>query len=111
MIGLYVRTSSVGQNEDRQVENLTSLVGDQPYRLYTDKGVTGTIEFRERPQGQRLLRDVEEGWSLKFGFTKSLVVVVIRGTSSTPSTDSLTKESKSEFRKRGWSSWTRIEVV
>jgi DNA invertase Pin-like site-specific DNA recombinase len=61
MIGLYVRTSSVGQNEDRQISNLTSLVGDQPHRLYSDKGISGTIEFSERPQGQKLLKDVEDG--------------------------------------------------
>ena len=26
-----------------------------------DKGVSGTIEFSERPQGQKLLKDVEDG--------------------------------------------------
>jgi len=61
MIGLYVRTSSVSQNEDRQISNLTSLVGDQAHRVYSDKGISGTIEFSERPQGQKLLKDVEDG--------------------------------------------------
>jgi DNA invertase Pin-like site-specific DNA recombinase len=61
MIGLYVRTSTVSQNEDRQLEALKGLVGSLPHRIYRDKGVSGTISFSERPQGSKLIKDVSEG--------------------------------------------------
>ena len=51
----YIRTSSIGQNEARQVarQNPDEVV-------YLDK-VSGAIPFSERPQASQLLKDIADG--------------------------------------------------
>lgn len=51
----YIRTSSIGQNEARQVarQNPDEVV-------YLDK-VSGAIPFSERPQASQLLKDIQDG--------------------------------------------------
>ena len=55
-VGYYLRTSHISQN--------TSIQSDQRedgWILYVDKGVSGLINFEDRPSGSKLLRDIERG--------------------------------------------------
>jgi len=55
-IGYYMRTSTYLQKTERQDEKV-----EDGWRLYKDKGVSGRVPFEERPQGKKLLSDVEKG--------------------------------------------------
>lgn len=58
MIVSYVRTSTIGQNTDRQHEGLAGIRKFD--RVYEDK-VSGSIEFKSRPSGKRLIDDINQG--------------------------------------------------
>ena len=58
MIVSYVRTSTIGQNTDRQHEGLAAIKKFD--RVYEDK-VSGSIEFKSRPSGKRLIDDIGQG--------------------------------------------------
>ena len=55
-IGYYMRTSHYLQNIGTQVD-----VIEDDWVVYTDKGISGTIPFTERPSGKKLLMDIERG--------------------------------------------------
>lgn len=48
----YIRVSSIGQNESRQL--------DETCKMYIDK-ISGKIPFDERPEGSKLLKDIKRG--------------------------------------------------
>ena len=51
-----MRTSTYLQKTERQDEKI-----EDGWRLYKDKGVSGRVPFEDRPQGKKLLSDVEKG--------------------------------------------------
>lgn len=51
----YIRTSMVAQNTDRQETNASQFK-----KLYIDK-CSGSIKLADRPQGKKLISDVESG--------------------------------------------------
>ena len=51
----YIRTSMVAQNTDRQETNASQFK-----KLYIDK-CSGSIKLADRPQGKKLISDVENG--------------------------------------------------
>jgi len=61
MNAIYIRTSSAEQVETRQLDHLIARMGDAPYRVYEDLGVSGTIPFEDRPAAARLLSAIESG--------------------------------------------------
>lgn len=58
LIVSYTRVSHISQNTDRQTIPFTANTTIQKH--YTDK-VSGSIPFRERPEGAKLIRDCEAG--------------------------------------------------
>ena len=54
-IAYYIRVSTVEQNTARQEEKL-----ERGWKLFSDK-ISGTVPFEQRPQGKKLLEDVEAG--------------------------------------------------
>ena len=54
-IAYYIRVSTVEQNIARQEEK-----AEAGWKVYTDK-VSGVIPFERRPQGKKLLEDIEAG--------------------------------------------------
>ena len=55
-IGYYMRTSHYLQNIGTQ-----SDVIEDGWKVFEDNGISGTIPFKERPAGKRLLQDIEKG--------------------------------------------------
>src|SRR5260370_4367235 len=67
-LAAYMRVSGDEQRRQGTIENQHSLLdrymsahGIAPYGWYQDDGVTGTIRFASRPDGARLLADVQAG--------------------------------------------------
>ena len=61
MNAIYIRTSSADQTETRQLDHLIAKMGDTPYRVFEDLGVSGVQDFCERPAGSRLMSAIESG--------------------------------------------------
>src|SRR5260370_32508591 len=67
-LAAYMRVSGDEQRRQGTIENQHSVLdrymsahGIAPYGWYRDDGVTGTIRFASRPDGARLLADVQSG--------------------------------------------------
>jgi site-specific DNA recombinase len=66
-IAVYLRVSSEEQKQQGTIENQRSAaerwlaVKDEHASWYADDGVSGTIPFAKRPEGARLLTDVQAG--------------------------------------------------
>src|SRR5688572_16887003 len=56
-IGYYLRTSHFLQGIERQQEK-----AEPGWKVYEDKGVSGRVAFEDRPQGKKLLKDVNAGF-------------------------------------------------
>jgi DNA invertase Pin-like site-specific DNA recombinase len=54
-IGYYLRTSHYLQNISTQVDKI-----EDGWKIYKDEGVSGRIEFSNRPSGRRLLQDLRD---------------------------------------------------
>jgi DNA invertase Pin-like site-specific DNA recombinase len=59
MVAVYSRCSTLVQKTDRQLIGLTDT--SEEIRCYEDRGVSGAVNFRDRPAGSRLWKDVEAG--------------------------------------------------
>ena len=55
-IGYYMRTSHYLQNINTQPDKI-----ENDWKVYKDEGVSGRIDFMERPAGKKLLTDIKEG--------------------------------------------------
>jgi len=54
--GYYMRTSHFLQNIGTQVDKI-----EKGWVVYRDEGVSGRVNFKDRPSGQRLLEDIRQG--------------------------------------------------
>ena len=61
MNGIYIRTSSAEQVETRQLDHLIARMGDEPYRVFSDLGVSGAVAFEDRNGASRLMKAIESG--------------------------------------------------
>lgn len=55
-IGYYLRTSHYLMNIGTQVDKI-----EDGWKVYKDEGVSGRINFQDRPSGKRLLQDISSG--------------------------------------------------
>ena len=55
-IGYYMRTSHYLQNINTQVDKI-----EEGWKIYKDEGVSGRIDFLERPAGKKLIQDIKDG--------------------------------------------------
>lgn len=55
-VGYYLRTSHYLQNIITQQDRIES-----DWVVYEDKGISGRINFQDRPSGKKLLQDIERG--------------------------------------------------
>lgn len=56
VVAYYMRTSHYLQNLGTQEDKI-----EDGWKVYQDKGVSGRIQFSDRPAGKKLLRDIEKG--------------------------------------------------
>jgi len=54
-VAYYLRTSHYLQNISTQVDKI-----EDGWKIYKDEGISGRIEFSNRPSGRRLLQDLKE---------------------------------------------------
>jgi DNA invertase Pin-like site-specific DNA recombinase len=55
-IGYYMRTSHYLQNIGTQVDKV-----EDGWKLYKDEGISGRVDFTDRPAGKKLLEDISKG--------------------------------------------------
>ena len=55
-IGYYMRTSHYLQNIGTQTDKI-----EDGWKVYKDEGVSGRVNFQDRPSGKKLLEDIQKG--------------------------------------------------
>jgi DNA invertase Pin-like site-specific DNA recombinase len=55
-VGYYMRTSHYLQNIGTQVDKI-----EEGWKVYKDEGVSGRVNFQDRPSGRKLLEDIRLG--------------------------------------------------
>lgn len=55
-IGYYIRTSHYLQNISTQVDKI-----EPNWKVYKDEGISGRVSFQDRPQGRKLIEDIQNG--------------------------------------------------
>jgi len=61
MIAVYLRCSTINQRTDRQVMNLEEILTNPDVTLYEDKGVSGSVDFQDRPAGSEVYKKIQSG--------------------------------------------------
>lgn len=55
-VGYYLRTSHYLQNIITQVDKI-----EEGWKVYKDEGISGRINFQDRPSGKKLIQDISNG--------------------------------------------------